>query len=270
MSDYVALLKAARAHVEASVLYKRFISGTPLENDIAVWMADFAAEQEVSADPIRPVIARQIAEWQDEAGPRVANDEKNFPIGHDMRERRFVLQEVTDALEAALTAEVEAPAVIPTQEDLPEAAAAVLRANLWPLITDADPADVATIADVQTQYARLQEWYATLHHDHVVALAENERLRAERDFQRKRADDRCAAYERQGAELADLKDALSGIPPAEPGYLVVDLRYGSATAHHAEGSMGLHPSGVGEIMRCIDAQLDIHERLAARLLGERR
>jgi hypothetical protein len=42
--DYVSLLKAAKEHVNTSVLYKRFISGTPLENDIAVWMADFASE----------------------------------------------------------------------------------------------------------------------------------------------------------------------------------------------------------------------------------
>jgi len=42
-TDYVSLLKAAKEHVNASVLYRRFIDGTPLENDIAVWMADFAS-----------------------------------------------------------------------------------------------------------------------------------------------------------------------------------------------------------------------------------
>ena len=41
-TDYVSLLREARRLVEGSVLYKRFIDGTPLENDIAVWMADFA------------------------------------------------------------------------------------------------------------------------------------------------------------------------------------------------------------------------------------
>jgi len=44
MSDYVALLAEAKRRVRASVLWKRFIEHTPLENDIAVWMADFAAE----------------------------------------------------------------------------------------------------------------------------------------------------------------------------------------------------------------------------------
>lgn len=43
-SDYVALLQAAKAHVSTSPLYRRFIEHTPLENDIAVWMADFATE----------------------------------------------------------------------------------------------------------------------------------------------------------------------------------------------------------------------------------
>jgi hypothetical protein len=43
--DYVEVLKSAKAIVNASVLYKKFINGTPLENDIAVWMADFVFEQ---------------------------------------------------------------------------------------------------------------------------------------------------------------------------------------------------------------------------------
>lgn len=43
-TDLVSLLTEARRRVEASVLFKRFINHTPLENDIAVWMADFAQE----------------------------------------------------------------------------------------------------------------------------------------------------------------------------------------------------------------------------------
>ncbi len=42
--DYVSLLKKAKAVVNGSVLYRRFINGTPLENDVAVWMTDFAFE----------------------------------------------------------------------------------------------------------------------------------------------------------------------------------------------------------------------------------
>jgi len=42
--DYVAILKEAKQIVNNSVLYRKFIDGTPLENDIAVWMADFAVK----------------------------------------------------------------------------------------------------------------------------------------------------------------------------------------------------------------------------------
>lgn len=54
--DYVAMLKKAKAHVQASPLYRRFIEHTPLENDIAVWMADFA--QECAGAP------RERGEWE--------------------------------------------------------------------------------------------------------------------------------------------------------------------------------------------------------------
>lgn len=43
--DYVEGLKAAQKIVEASPLWKRFIDGTPLSNDIAVMMCNFAASQ---------------------------------------------------------------------------------------------------------------------------------------------------------------------------------------------------------------------------------
>lgn len=48
---FVSLLAKAKAQVLASVLYRTFIDGTPLENDIAVWMATFASEG------MRPVVA---------------------------------------------------------------------------------------------------------------------------------------------------------------------------------------------------------------------
>ncbi len=43
--DYVQLLNEADGIVKSKCLYKRFIESTPLENDIAVWMADFAFER---------------------------------------------------------------------------------------------------------------------------------------------------------------------------------------------------------------------------------
>ncbi len=43
--NYVELLKEAQQIVESKCIYKRFIDGTPLDNDIAVWMADFVMEK---------------------------------------------------------------------------------------------------------------------------------------------------------------------------------------------------------------------------------
>jgi hypothetical protein len=40
----VELLERAKKEVRSSPLWKRFIDGTPLENDVACWMADFAGQ----------------------------------------------------------------------------------------------------------------------------------------------------------------------------------------------------------------------------------
>jgi hypothetical protein len=40
----VELLQKAKRQVRESSLYARFIDGTPLENDIACWMAEFAGQ----------------------------------------------------------------------------------------------------------------------------------------------------------------------------------------------------------------------------------
>lgn len=43
--NYVDMLKEAEGIVKSKCTYKRFVEGTPLDNDIAVWMADFAMEK---------------------------------------------------------------------------------------------------------------------------------------------------------------------------------------------------------------------------------
>ena len=40
---YTELLKDAAVIVRGKLLWKRFIDGTPLSNDLPFWMADFAA-----------------------------------------------------------------------------------------------------------------------------------------------------------------------------------------------------------------------------------
>ena len=42
--NWIELNTKAQSKVESSVLWERFIDGTPLSNDIACWMADFAIE----------------------------------------------------------------------------------------------------------------------------------------------------------------------------------------------------------------------------------
>lgn len=49
--NYIELLKEAQEIVRHKCTYKRFIDGTPLDNDIAVWMADFVMEK--LYDPIQ-------------------------------------------------------------------------------------------------------------------------------------------------------------------------------------------------------------------------
>jgi hypothetical protein len=62
MMDYVALLQEAKQRVNGSPLYRRFIDGTPLENDIAVWMADFASEQQPDLTALRAATAAHDAQ----------------------------------------------------------------------------------------------------------------------------------------------------------------------------------------------------------------
>ena len=43
--NYIELMNSAQKIVESYVYFRRFIASTPLENDIAVWMADFVFAQ---------------------------------------------------------------------------------------------------------------------------------------------------------------------------------------------------------------------------------
>jgi hypothetical protein len=53
---WVDLLKEADQIVKNKPTWKRFIDGTPLSNDIAVWMADFAQRYATPALDVRPAI----------------------------------------------------------------------------------------------------------------------------------------------------------------------------------------------------------------------
>lgn len=50
--DFVSLLEEAERIVRGKPLWKRFISGTPLENDVPVWMANFAQQFQQASKPM--------------------------------------------------------------------------------------------------------------------------------------------------------------------------------------------------------------------------
>jgi len=56
------LVKEAQQIVKSKFLWKKFIDGTPLANDIAFWMADFA--QQYTAPPQRPWVGLTDEETQ--------------------------------------------------------------------------------------------------------------------------------------------------------------------------------------------------------------
>ena len=60
--------KEAQQIVESKFLWKKFIDGTPLSNDIACWMADFAQQYTASPQPEQEPVA-----WMDVDG-------KTFPF----------------------------------------------------------------------------------------------------------------------------------------------------------------------------------------------
>lgn len=52
----------------------------------------------------------------------------------------------------------------------------------------------------------------------------------------------------------------------EPGYLSVDVYFGSVQHDHIEGPMGLHPRGVAEILMAVHEALLKHEAQRVRLI----
>lgn len=71
--DFISLLHEAEEIVQEKPTWKRFIEGTPLENDIAVWMAVFAqdvarrsTEGYTSTQSAQPLSDEQIEEIENE------------------------------------------------------------------------------------------------------------------------------------------------------------------------------------------------------------
>lgn len=65
--DYVSMLREARKIVDSSPLYNRFMKGTPLYNDVPIWMVDFAlriVKEHAAAIREAPALPPQDASWQ--------------------------------------------------------------------------------------------------------------------------------------------------------------------------------------------------------------
>ena len=75
---YTDLLKDAAVIVRGKLLWKRFIDGTPLSNDLPFWMADFAA---AAAAQERDAIMKSIEELRPvEDNPLLQNKPAAFWI----------------------------------------------------------------------------------------------------------------------------------------------------------------------------------------------
>lgn len=61
-SNYTELLDSAQKIVESYVYFRRDVAGTPLENDIAIWMVDFVLAQPAPSVPDVDALAQFIRE----------------------------------------------------------------------------------------------------------------------------------------------------------------------------------------------------------------
>lgn len=130
LADWVALLNEASRIVQHKPTWNRFIDGTPLQNDIAVWMADFARAYVLSAiDVLKPITtppAQPAREWVGLTGSDVIqlmpDDSRDLTMGQlvdygraiesKLREKNAGQTSDKANVEAAILAEREACAQV--------------------------------------------------------------------------------------------------------------------------------------------------------------
>lgn len=59
--NMITAMQEAQKIVESKYVWKRFIDGTPLSNDIAVWMAEFARSSPAQPDVVRDALLREAS-----------------------------------------------------------------------------------------------------------------------------------------------------------------------------------------------------------------
>ena len=67
------LVKEAQQIVKSKFLWKKFIDGTPLANDIACWMADFAQQHTTPPLPAQPAQEPVAWIWKDMRGQDIVS-----------------------------------------------------------------------------------------------------------------------------------------------------------------------------------------------------
>jgi hypothetical protein len=74
----IDLQKKAQQIVESKALWKKFIDGTPLENDIACWMTDFAQQYIASPQRTWVDLTQQELDELDEQSPSLHDFVQNL------------------------------------------------------------------------------------------------------------------------------------------------------------------------------------------------
>jgi hypothetical protein len=95
LPDFTALLKEAEAEVVAKPVYQRFIDGTPLSNDVPVWMAVFAehharlAVEQATAEMRRDIASSKndVEQMQHEINMLASRAEKAEAINAEWAEK---------------------------------------------------------------------------------------------------------------------------------------------------------------------------------------
>lgn len=96
--DFFTALRVAKERVKACPLYRRFIYGTPLSNDIAVWIAVAYCEGANFARQLE----RELAEARERCCQAINDYETAVLREHRMQEQRDTLVEVLKLCEKHL------------------------------------------------------------------------------------------------------------------------------------------------------------------------
>ncbi len=101
--DFFTALRVAKERVKACPLYRRFIHGTPLSNDIAVWIAVAYCEGANFARQLERELAearKEREQWADECDKNAALLKEAVELGElAMRQRDTLAEAMTEYMD---------------------------------------------------------------------------------------------------------------------------------------------------------------------------